>query len=176
MKNHLKHLQSKIYSLSALKNIRLQWERNNEKVVFTNGVFDLLHLGHIDYLAKTANCGDRLIIALNSDISVKTLSKGPARPIKDENTRAHLLAAFSFVDAVVIFGDSTPQKIIEKLTPNVLVKGGDYDPAETDSTSKKYIVGSDWVRSHGGTVQVIPFVPGHSTTQLERKIIEAHQL
>ena len=170
----LELLKHKIVDLHQLQQLRSDWKEHGLKVVFTNGVFDLLHLGHVDYLAKTAHCGDRLIIALNSDASVKTLSKGPARPIKDEITRAHLLAAFSFVDAVLIFGEPTPKEVVHVLTPDVLVKGGDYDAQETDSTKKKYIVGSDWVKKHGGKVEVIPFVPGHSTTALEQKIIDAH--
>lgn len=170
----LELLKHKIVNLNQLKQLRSDWKANGLKVVFTNGVFDLLHLGHVDYLAKTAHFGDRLIIGLNSDASVKTLSKGPARPIKDEITRAHLLAAFSFVDAVFIFSDPTPEQVVRVLTPDVLVKGGDYDEQETAPADKKYIVGSDWVKKHGGHVKVVPFVPGHSTTALEQKIIDAH--
>ena len=173
--SHLEHLKSKIVDLQDLKQLRSDWKTEGLKTVFTNGVFDLLHLGHIDYLAKTADSGQRLIIGLNSDQSVKTLSKGPARPIKDQMTRAHLLAALSFVDAIVIFGDPTPIEIIQCLTPDVLVKGGDYDALETDPSSEKYIVGSDWVIKNGGEVKVIPFVEGHSTTALEKKILDAHK-
>tara|TARA_Y100000768_G_scaffold189369_1_gene141859 strand:+ start:124 stop:648 length:525 start_codon:yes stop_codon:yes gene_type:complete len=169
--SHYQTLKDKIISLAAAEQRVSFWKAAGEKVVFTNGVFDLLHLGHIDYLAKTADLGTKLIIGLNDDESVRTLSKGPARPIKDEQTRAHILAALSFVDAVVLFGDHTPFHLIETLLPDVLVKGGDYNPDETNPEAKGFIVGSDLVKAAGGEVCVIPFVPGHSTTSLEEKII-----
>ena len=173
--SNLASITDKIVPLDQLVEQVNHWQSNGEKVVFTNGVFDLLHLGHIDYLSKTADCGDKLIIGLNSDESVKRLNKGPARPIKDERTRAHILAALQFVDAVVIFGDDTPFELINKIKPSVLVKGGDYDPNCTDPSDKSYIVGSDIVRNRGGEATVIPFLPGHSTTLLEKKIIEANK-
>lgn len=171
----LKSIQDKIVSLDQLLKLVERWKIDGEKVVFTNGVFDLLHLGHIDYLSKTADCGTKLIIGLNADDSVKRLNKGPARPIKDETTRAHILASLQFVNAVVVFSDDTPFQLIQTILPAVLVKGGDYSPEETDTSSKAYIVGSDVVRKNGGEVKVIPFLPGHSTTLLEKKIIEANQ-
>jgi rfaE bifunctional protein nucleotidyltransferase chain/domain len=139
----------------------MSWQIHNEKVVFTNGCFDILHLGHIDYLAKAADLGDRLIIGVNTDSSVSSI-KGPSRPIIDELTRATKLAALLFVDAVILFGEDTPLTLIEAVKPDVLVKGGDYT---IDS-----IVGADAVLARGGTVDVIPFLPGHSTTAIIDKI------
>lgn len=166
--------KQKIMSLTDANEIVYQWKANGEKVVFTNGVFDLLHMGHITYLSDAANLGTKLIIGVNADESVRSLAKGPARPIKDENSRAFILAALEFVDAVVIFNDHTPAKLIDGLVPNVLVKGGDYNPEETDSANKKYIVGRETVLNNGGEVKVIDFLPGHSTTALEQKIIQAN--
>ena len=139
----------------------MSWQIHNEKVVFTNGCFDILHLGHIDYLAKAADLGDRLIIGVNTDSSVSSI-KGPSRPIIDELTRATKLAALLFVDAVILFGEDTPLTLINAVKPDVLVKGGDY----TIDT----IVGADAVLVRGGTVDVIPFLPGHSTTAIIDKI------
>jgi rfaE bifunctional protein nucleotidyltransferase chain/domain len=139
----------------------MSWQIHNEKVVFTNGCFDILHLGHIDYLAKAADLGDRLIIGVNTDSSVSSI-KGPSRPIIDEVTRATKLAALLFVDAVILFGEDTPLTLIEAVKPDVLVKGGDY----TIDT----IVGADAVLARGGNVDVIPFLPGHSTTAIIDKI------
>lgn len=139
----------------------VSWQIHNEKVVFTNGCFDILHLGHIDYLAKAADLGDRLIIGVNTDSSVSSI-KGPSRPIIDEVTRATKLAALLFVDAVILFGEDTPLTLIDAVKPDVLVKGGDY----TIDT----IVGADAVLSRGGKVDIIPFLPGHSTTAIIDKI------
>jgi rfaE bifunctional protein nucleotidyltransferase chain/domain len=139
----------------------MSWQIHNEKVVFTNGCFDILHLGHIDYLAKAADLGDRLIIGVNTDSSIGSI-KGPSRPIIDEVTRATKLAALLFVDAVILFGEDTPLTLIEAVKPDVLVKGGDY----TIDT----IVGADAVLARGGTVDVIPFLTGHSTTAIIDKI------
>jgi len=160
--------------LPALVNLVSEWKLNGEKVVFTNGVFDLIHQGHIAYLADAATLGTKLVIGLNADESVKSLAKGPARPIKDENSRAIILAAMQFVDAVVVFGEHTPLNLIEAIQPNVLVKGGDYDASETNPKSKKYIVGREEVLTQNGEVKVIPFLEGYSTTALEQKIIEAN--
>lgn len=173
--SNLTLIGNKIKPLNALTTEVKKWQKNGDKVVFTNGVFDLLHLGHIDYLSKTADCGSKLIIGLNSDASVKRLNKGPARPIKDEQTRAFILASLQFVDAVLIFDQDTPFEIIDALQPDVLIKGGDYDPHTSDSASKKYIVGSDIVKQNGGEVKVIAFLPGHSTTTLEQKIISLNK-
>ncbi len=170
----LQQINRKIIPLEALAQQCDNWKKAGERLVFTNGVFDLIHKGHITYLAQAAELGSKFIIGLNSDASVRTLNKGAARPIKDQDQRAFILAALSFVDAVVLFGDPTPYNLIHTITPNTLVKGGDYNPQETDPKSKSYIVGSDWVREHKGEVKVIPFLPGYSTTTLEEKIIRSN--
>jgi rfaE bifunctional protein nucleotidyltransferase chain/domain len=126
-------------------------------VVFTNGVFDLLHPGHIDVLLAARNCGDALIVGLNSDASVRRL-KGPGRPIRTEAERAYVLSALEMVDCVVLFADDTPIGLVNALRPDVLVKGGDY----TEAT----IVGAPEVSSWGGDVRVIPLTPGQSTTNI----------
>jgi D-beta-D-heptose 7-phosphate kinase/D-beta-D-heptose 1-phosphate adenosyltransferase len=131
------------------------------RVVFTNGVFDLLHPGHVDVLLGARRLGDALIVAVNSDDSVRRL-KGPARPIRGEAERAYVLAAFEMVDCVVLFDQDTPLELIERLRPDVLVKGGDY----TEDT----IVGASQVRSWGGTVVVVPLTPGQSTTNIIRAL------
>ncbi len=172
----MKSIQSKIYTLAQLQTQVDSWKQQNEKVVFTNGVFDLIHRGHITYLAEAASKGTKFIIGLNSDASVKTLAKGAARPIKDEDSRAIILAAMQFVDAIVIFDDHTPIHLIEALKPSVLIKGGDYNPNESAPSSKKYIVGREVVLNNGGEVLVIPFLEGFSTTAIEKKIIEANRL
>lgn len=155
-------IKDKIFSTyTALAKQATSWQLHNEKVVFTNGCFDILHLGHIDYLTKAADLGDRLIIAVNTDASVSSL-KGPSRPIIDEETRAMKLASLVFVDAVILFGEETPLKLITEVRPNVLVKGGDY----TIDT----IVGASQVQDNGGEVVVIPFLEGHSTTSIVNKI------
>jgi rfaE bifunctional protein nucleotidyltransferase chain/domain len=168
----LQKIHNKIYSLSDLSQKAQSWKKENLSLVFTNGVFDLLHAGHIDYLAKAADLGNKLIVGVNADSSVKRLNKGPARPIKDQNTRALILASLQFVDAVVIFEEDTPLNCITAVMPHVLVKGGDYDAQCSEPNNKKYIVGSDVVGNNGGSVQVLQFLPGHSTTLLEQKIIE----
>lgn len=132
-----------------------------KKIVFTNGVFDILHHGHLDYLAKAASLGNILVVGVNSDASVKRL-KGPERPLHHENDRAFQLASLMFVDAVCIFEEDTPLTLIEAVQPDVLAKGGDY----TIDT----IVGAPFVTARGGQVAVIPFVSGYSTTALIERI------
>jgi len=139
------------------------WKFNNQKVVFTNGCFDILHVGHIDYLEKSAALGKKLIIGVNTDASVKTLDKGKERPINDEYARMRVLAALSFVDAVILFSEPTPLKLIEALLPTILVKGDDY--------SVENIVGADVVLQHGGEVKTIELVEGYSTTTIINKIL-----
>ena len=136
------------------------WQQNGLEVVFTNGCFDLLHLGHLQYLEAARALGDRLVVGLNSSSSVSRL-KGPERPVQDEQTRAALLASLGFVDLVVVFEEDTPAELIKTLRPDVLVKGGDYSPDQ--------IVGADTVRALGGQVAVLPFLPGHSTTETIEK-------
>lgn len=138
-----------------------QWQQQGYEVVFTNGCFDLLHFGHLYYLAQARELGDFLVVGLNSQESVSRL-KGAHRPIKDERTRAHLLASLQFVDLVVCFAEDTPLALIEQLRPDLLVKGGDY--------ALKEIVGAAEVQSWGGQVLTLPFIDGYSTTALEEKI------
>ena len=133
------------------------------KVVFTNGCFDLVHQGHIDYLSKARNLGDVLVVGLNTDASVRRL-KGSRRPINDQQSRALLLASMVFVDYVVLFGEDTPYELIKTLQPDILVKGSDYRPED--------IVGYDIVTAKGGRVETLDFLPGFSTTAIERKILE----
>ncbi|MDA0882413.1 MAG: D-glycero-beta-D-manno-heptose 1-phosphate adenylyltransferase [Bacteroidetes bacterium] len=147
-----------------------EWKNNGERVVFTNGVFDILHLGHVTYLEAAKAEGDRLVLGLNSDESVRRLNKGPERPINPEHARAGVLMALKAIDAVVVFGDDTPLALINALKPDVLVKGGDYDPNETDPSKKTYMVGSTEVRALGGEVVAIPLVDGFSTTNIVRRM------
>ena len=135
----------------------------DQKVVFTNGCFDLVHQGHIDYLSKARDLGDVLVVGLNTDASVRRL-KGPRRPINDEYSRALLLASMLFVDYVVLFGEDTPYELIKTLQPDILVKGSDYKPEN--------IVGYDIVMAKGGRVETLDFLPGFSTTSIEDKILK----
>ncbi|MBD79333.1 MAG: D-glycero-beta-D-manno-heptose 1-phosphate adenylyltransferase [Crocinitomicaceae bacterium] len=164
---------NKIHSTSSIQEVVGKWKEQGDKVVFTNGCFDLIHLGHITYLSQAAGLGSRLVVGINSDKSVRRLNKGASRPIKDEETRIQIMASFQFVDAVVMFEEDTPLSLIQKIEPAVLVKGGDYDASETNESSSKYIVGSNLLRNSGGKTKVLPFLPGHSTTQLEKKIIQS---
>jgi len=139
-----------------------EWRRRvRGRVVFTNGVFDLLHSGHIDVLAQARAEGDALIVGLNSDTSVRRL-KGPGRPIQSEGERAYVLAALSDVDVVVPFSEDTPLQLIQRLRPDVLVKGGDYEPST--------VVGREQVESWGGRVVIVPLRPGRSTTSIIEKL------
>jgi rfaE bifunctional protein nucleotidyltransferase chain/domain len=160
---------NKIFDKETLNNRIQMWHFFGKKIVFTNGCFDILHRGHIDYLAKASDLGHELIIAVNSDASVKRLGKGDSRPLQDETTRAMVLASLHFVSAVIIFDEETPIELITFLKPDVLVKGADYDADETNSKSKKYIVGSDVVKANGGDVKTIEFLEGFSTTAIEKK-------
>lgn len=154
-------IENKIFTVERLLPLLNVWKFLGQKIVFTNGCFDLLHLGHIDYLAKAADMGTKLVIGLNSDASTSRL-KGPTRPITDENSRAHLLASLFFVDAVVLFDNDTPYNLINAVKPDVLVKGADY-------TIEK-IVGADIVSANGGEVKTVIYLEGYSTTSIERKI------
>jgi rfaE bifunctional protein nucleotidyltransferase chain/domain len=171
--SHFQNIENKILLHADLVPRVEEWKSNGESIVFTNGCFDLIHLGHITYLAQAADLGDRLIVGVNSDDSVRRLGKRPSRPLKDEDSRLHILAALAFVDAVVLFDDDTPEHLINSISPDVLVKGGDYDPLETNPNTSKYIVGSKEVKERGGDVVVIPFLPGYSTTGIEDKILKA---
>lgn len=170
MINRTDYLGSKIVTLHEAKQQIEIWKLSSKKIVFTNGCFDILHKGHVTYLGQAAQHGNRVIIGLNTDTSVKRQGKGDDRPINDEEARATVLAALSVVDLIVLFDDDTPLELIRELQPNVLAKGADYDPEETDATSKKYIVGSDIVRANGGEVIAIPLVDGFSTTGIIEKM------
>lgn len=159
--NHLNTAQQKIKSLEELSADLERFRFFNKKIVFTNGCFDLLHVGHLQTLTKAAELGDVLILGLNSDASVKRL-KGPSRPLNTETDRALLLAGLECIDFVVLFEEDTPLNLIKTILPNVLVKGGDYE--------KINIVGADVVEEHGGTVVTIPLVNGKSTTNTINKI------
>jgi len=154
-------ISEKIYSLAGIIEKTKQWKKEGKKIVFTNGVFDLLHKGHIFSLTQAAKEGDVLVIGLNSDNSVKRL-KGDSRPINDQDSRALLLAALSMVDAVVIFGEDTPLKLITFILPAVLVKGGDYTIDE--------IAGAKEVIANGGKVVINPILDGFSTTAIIKAI------
>ena len=156
-----KILTGKITDLPTLKSRLRGWQNAGEKVVFTNGVFDLLHIGHITYLAKAAELGDKLIIGLNADSSVKRI-KGESRPVNDQNSRAALLAALFFVDAIVVFEEDTPLNLISTLLPDILVKGADY--------AIENIVGAKEVIANGGEVKTINFVEGYSSTSIIERI------
>ncbi len=163
-------IQSKIHTIQSLQRQLAIWRLHNKKIVFTNGCFDLLHRGHIDYLTKAADSGDYLVVAINSDDSVKLLNKGSSRPIQDEQSRAIIMASLHFVSAIIIFTENTPLELIKQIEPNVLVKGSDYDMHEVNSQSEKYIVGSDFVRQQGGEVKTIEYLEGFSTSDIEQKI------
>ena len=154
-------LRAKICNISEAAEIVKAWQAKNQKVVFTNGCFDLMHPGHVLYLEEARSLGDRLIVAVNSDDSVKRL-KGASRPIQDENSRTVVLAALEAVDMVVIFQEDTPLEVITRLMPDMLVKGGDW--------SVDQIVGGEEVVAAGGEVRSIHFEEGHSTTDIIRKI------
>ena len=144
-----------------LRRLAAVWKFQNKKIVFTNGCFDILHRGHIEYLAKAAGYGDYLVIGLNSDSSVRTI-KGPGRPILDQETRALILASLHFVHIVVLFEEPTPYELIKLINPDVLIKGGDYKPSE--------IVGADIVKASGGKITTIEFVDGFSSTSIIEKL------
>lgn len=159
--NTFQQIASKIQDWAHIHQTVADWKSQGLKVVFTNGCFDILHYGHIHYLSEARDLGDKLVIGLNAADSVRRL-KGPHRPINDELTRQHLLAAFEFVDAVVVFEQDTPYDLIQVVLPDVLVKGGDWQA--------KDIVGSDIVLANGGEVKSLPYIQGYSTTNIEQKI------
>ncbi|GAF03441.1 D-glycero-beta-D-manno-heptose 1-phosphate adenylyltransferase [Saccharicrinis fermentans] len=157
--------KSKIVEAAKAAEMVQQWQGEHERVVFTNGCFDILHRGHVEYLAKAAEKGSRLLLGLNTDSSVRRI-KGPTRPIVDQESRAIVLAALGFVDLIVLFDEDTPYELIKTVQPDVLVKGADYKVED--------IVGYDIVCERGGSVETISFVDGFSTTQIIDKI--AHEL
>ena len=157
----LNKIKSKIYSLDDLIRKVNIWRFKDDAVVFTNGCFDLIHLGHIHYLAAASDLGNRLIIGLNTDKSVSKL-KGEHRPVKDGLSRATILASFSFIDAVVLFDEETPINLIRSIKPDILCKGGDY--------KKEDIAGYNEVTENGGEVVILNYEEGYSSTALEQKI------
>lgn len=157
----LDKIHNKIISFDNIQKQVLKWREENKKIVFTNGCFDIIHRGHVDYLSKAKDLGDILIIGLNTDQSVRNI-KGNTRPIQDENSRAIILASMQFVDAIVFFFEPTPYTLIKEIQPDILVKGADY--------KKEDIVGYDIVSQRGGKVETIEFIEGYSTSNIERKI------
>ena len=154
-------IESRVLSIPDAVSKVNEWKKQGKKIAFTNGVFDLLHRGHISSLSQAASEADYLIVGLNSDSSTKRL-KGDSRPVNDEESRAILLASLIMVDAVVIFNEDTPLELIKKLMPDVLIKGGDY--------TVEQIAGAKEVIANGGRVVINPIVEGHSTTKLAEKI------
>lgn len=163
MTNKLEWIRQRIVEPDRLRHRIAGWRGSGQRIVFTNGCFDILHHGHLDYLARAASLGNRLVVAVNSDASVRRL-KGPLRPVNGQDDRLLALAALLVVDAVCVFEEDTPAEIIRLLQPDVLAKGGDY----TIDT----IIGADTVIANGGQVEVIPFVEGYSTTGLIEKIVK----
>lgn len=151
----LNQIRSKIYLIDHLTHQLASWRFIGKKIIFTNGCFDILHLGHVEYLSKARDLGDILILGLNTDASVSRL-KGPNRPVNPQEARATILAALSVVDAVILFDEDTPEKLIGMVKPDILVKGKDYDAKE--------IVGADFVQSYGGKVVTVELTHGYSTT------------
>ena len=162
--NPTERITSKICSWDNAETITRQWSKDGKRIVFSNGCFDLVHKGHVDYLARAATFGDKLVIGLNSDVSVQQL-KGKQRPLVDEKNRAFVMAALEFVDMVVLFEEDTPYELIKLLQPDVLVKGKDYKPEN--------IAGFDIVTAKGGEVKTVELVDGFSTTALIEKIKKA---
>lgn len=154
-------IKNKLLSRKALETKLAEWRSAGETIVFTNGCFDILHRGHVEYLAQAADLGDKLIVGLNTDASVKRL-KGESRPVNDEKSRALMLSALQFVDVVVFFGEDTPYELIKQVQPDILVKGNDYKPEE--------IVGYDIVTAKGGKVLTIDLVEGFSTTNIIKRL------
>lgn len=150
----------KVLSAQSLEQAIADFKKAGKKIVFTNGCFDLLHIGHVRYLEQAKSLGDVLIVGINTDASVQVL-KGPTRPIQNENDRAEILASLKSVDHTVLFGEQTPINLIKSVKPDILVKGGDW--------KKEQIVGWDFVESYGGTVKSLQFVDGKSTTNIIAK-------
>ena len=153
--------KDKILNLPKMLQKVAEWKKAHQTIVFTNGCFDIVHLGHIDYLEKARNLGDKLMVGLNTDASVLRL-KGPTRPVVNEYARARMIASLAFVDAVTYFDEDTPYELIRQIVPDILVKGNDY--------SISNIIGADIVMNNGGKVSTIALVEGYSTTKIIEKI------
>jgi len=158
---HIDIIYNKIIPRDEIAGLAAKWRESGDKIVFTNGCFDLIHRGHIEYLSRAADLSQRMIVGLNTDASVSRL-KGKDRPVVDEESRAILMGAFEFVDAVVYFDDDTPYELIKEIQPDILVKGSDYKIEE--------IIGYDIVLARGGAVETINLVEGFSTTTLIERI------
>lgn len=161
--SNLDVVTKKIISADSLPDMLNTWKKEGKKIVFTNGCFDIVHMGHIDYLSKAADHGDVLLLGLNTDASVRRI-KGNNRPVNNETARAHLLASLFFVTAVVLFDEDTPWHLIKKVQPDVLVKGSDYRAED--------IVGYDIVKAKNGEIITIDFVQGYSTTEIINKLVQ----
>jgi rfaE bifunctional protein nucleotidyltransferase chain/domain len=155
-------LDKRIVDLVQVQRLCNIWRMKGDRIVFTNGCFDILHRGHVEYLHEAAALGDRLVIGVNTDASVQRLGKGDGRPYNDQDSRAKVLAALRLVDAVVLFDQDTPLELIQNIGPDVLVKGGDY--------TEDQIVGAEYVRTNGGVVRSLKLVDGYSTTATVEKI------
>lgn len=155
-------LDKRVVDLVQVQRLCNIWRMKGDRIVFTNGCFDILHRGHVEYLQEAAALGDRLVIGLNTDNSVRRLGKGDGRPYNDQDSRAKVLAAMRLVDAVVLFDQDTPLELIQAIGPDVLVKGGDY--------AEDQIVGAEYVRANGGEVRSLKLVEGYSTTGLVDRI------
>ena len=159
-------LKDKIVSMNVAQSMVNQWQNQGDKVVFTNGCFDILHAGHVHYLEDARCLGNKLVIGLNTDQSIQRLDKSPARPIQSQDSRAMVLAALDSVSLVVLFDEDTPKELIETLNPNILVKGADYQIDQ--------IVGGSHVIANGGEVKTLEFLHGYSTSKIEQKILKSH--
>jgi len=159
--DYLKVIQSRIITDENLESLLAYWRLRDEKIVFTNGCFDLLHRGHVEYLAQAASLGSVLLVGVNSDQSVRKL-KGDERPVQDEYSRALITASLHFVTGVKLFDEGTPDRLIRRIVPDILVKGGDYKEED--------IVGADVVKGHGGRVVTIDFTDGFSSSRIIEKI------
>ncbi len=160
-----KKLAEKFVSKESLQTLLKDWNEQQYKIVFTNGCFDILHRGHVEYLCHARDLGDKLVLGLNTDASVKRQGKSPERPVNNEETRATILAGLECIDAIVLFDEDTPYDLIKFVQPDILVKGNDYKAEE--------IVGYDIVSAKGGRVITIPLVQGYSTTKLIEKLIHS---
>lgn len=158
-------IRSKIFQREQLIKQINTWRFLNRTIVFTNGCFDILHLGHIEYLMKASDLGNKLIVGINTDASVKRLGKGKNRPIQDQESRAMIMASLLFVDAIILFDEDTPYELIKAIEPDVLVKGGDWT-VET-------VAGNDIVKAKGGETIILDLLEGYSTTAIEKKILHS---